>query len=108
MDVSQFYGVGLAFVLGVIAALIGWYLSGEPFSETKFLRTVALATFAALGLSVTGITGTYSTGFLSTLIGLLGSKGLNALKEIPANVKQEMQQVAQAAVDVADKKPPPA
>lgn len=105
MEISHFYGVGLAVVLGVITALIGWYYSGEEFSETKFLRTVAIATFAALGLSVSGITGTYSTGAFATVAGFLGSKGLNALNEVPTTFKNDIQEVAQTAINVAEKQP---
>jgi hypothetical protein len=46
--------------LGVIAALIyaflGYSAQDKPFNWRKFLRTVAIGAFSALGLDVTGLT----------------------------------------------------
>lgn len=106
IDITQYYGVLIAMVAGIFAAIVGWKMSGESFSEMKFLRTVFLGTLVALGLSVTGLTGTYSTASISTIVGLFGSKALNMLNEVPVTVKQDIQTVAQTAVDATQKSQP--
>ncbi len=51
---------GLNVALGVAAALIyaflGYSAQDKPFNWRKFLRTVAIAAFSALGLDLTGVT----------------------------------------------------
>ncbi len=50
----------LNFGLGVCAALIyaflGYSAQEKPFNWKKFLRTIAIGTFSALGLDLTGVT----------------------------------------------------
>jgi hypothetical protein len=50
----------LNFGLGICAALIyaflGYSAQEKPFNLKKFLRTVAIGTFSALGLDLTGVT----------------------------------------------------
>jgi hypothetical protein len=50
----------LNFGLGICAALIyaflGYSAQEKPFNWKKFLRTVAIGTFSALGLDLTGVT----------------------------------------------------
>jgi hypothetical protein len=50
----------LNFGLGVCAALVyaflGYSAQEKPFNWKKFLRTVAIGTFSALGLDLTGVT----------------------------------------------------
>jgi hypothetical protein len=50
----------LNIVLGVAAAIIyaflGYSAQEKPFNWKKFLRTVAIGAFSALGLDVTGLT----------------------------------------------------
>lgn len=51
---------GLNIVLGVLAALIyailGYAAASDEFDWKKFLRTLAIGTFAALGLDMSGMT----------------------------------------------------
>ena len=54
MDISPYYGILFALAMAIFTALLSWKLSGEVFSETKFLRLV-LASFAlALGFNISG------------------------------------------------------
>ena len=50
----------LFIVLGVVAALVyaflGYAAQHEPFNWQKFLRTMAIGTFSALGLDLVGMT----------------------------------------------------
>ncbi len=50
----------LNFGLGICAALVyaflGYSAQGKPFNWKKFLRTIAIGTFSALGLDLTGVT----------------------------------------------------
>jgi hypothetical protein len=107
MDFSSYYGVFVALALAVVVSFIGWKYSGEPFSETKFFRTVLLAVLSALGLSVLSLVGVgdiYSTSSLSPLLGLLGSKGLNYLNEVPTNIKQDISAIVQQVLVELNKK----
>ncbi|GAI09909.1 unnamed protein product [marine sediment metagenome] len=50
----------LNFGLGICAALVyaflGYSAQEKPFNWKKFLRTIAIGTFSALGLDLTGVT----------------------------------------------------
>jgi len=48
--------VGLGVIAALIYAFLGYSASGKVFDWKKFLRTVAIGTFSALGLDLTGIT----------------------------------------------------
>ena len=85
MDISPYYGILFALAMAIFTALLSWKLSGEVFSETKFLRLV-LASFAlALGFNISGtpLANVAVNPFASALTGLLFSKGLNYIKEAP-------------------------
>ena len=75
------------------SALLFWKLSGEVFSETKFLRLV-LASFAlALGFNISGtpLANLAVNPFASALAGLLFSKGLNYIKEVPTQLLSQVE-----------------
>ena len=48
--------VGLGVVAALIYAFLGYAAQHESFDWKKFLRTVAIGTFSALGLDLTGMT----------------------------------------------------
>ena len=48
--------VGLGVVAALLYAFLGYAAQDKPFSWKKFLRTVAIGTFSALGLDFTGMT----------------------------------------------------
>ena len=48
--------VGLGVVAALVYAFLGYSASGKAFDWKKFLRTVAIGAFSALGLDLTGIT----------------------------------------------------
>ena len=48
--------VGLGVVAALIYAFLGYAAQHESFNWKKFLRTVAIGTFSALGLDLTGMT----------------------------------------------------
>jgi hypothetical protein len=48
--------VTLGVVAGIIYAFLGYSAQDKPFNWKKFLRTVAIATFSALGLDLSGMT----------------------------------------------------
>ena len=88
MDISPYYGILFALAMAIFTALLSWKLSGEVFSETKFLRSV-LASFAlALGFNISGtpLSNVAVNPFASALAGLLFSKGLNYIKEVPTQL----------------------
>jgi len=47
--------VGLGVVAALIYAFLGYAAQHEPFNWKKFLRTIAIGTFSALGLDLTGM-----------------------------------------------------
>jgi len=88
MDISPYYGILFALAAAIFTVLVSWKLSGEVFSETKFLRLV-LASFAiALGFNISGtpLANVAVNPFASALAGLLFSKGLNYIKEVPTQL----------------------
>jgi len=48
--------VGLGVIAALIYAFLGYSAQDKPFDWKKFLRTVAIGVFSALGLEVAGIT----------------------------------------------------
>jgi hypothetical protein len=48
--------VTLGVVAGIIYAFLGYSAQDKPFNWKKFLRTVVIATFSALGLDLSGMT----------------------------------------------------
>ncbi len=92
MDISVYYSLIATVITSIIYAVIAWKLSGEAFSETKFLRTVALSFAMALGFSVTGtpLSSIYVSPFASTLVGVIGSKYLNSIKEVVAPIAKDL------------------
>jgi hypothetical protein len=48
--------VGLGVVAALIYAFLGYSAQDKPFNWKKFLRTVAIGAFSALGLDLAGIT----------------------------------------------------
>ena len=99
-DISTYQSILASILASVAYSLIAWKLSGETFSETKFLRTTALSTLMALGFSVTGtpLGNVYVSPFAATLVSALGSKYLNTLS--PATI-QETQPIVDAALKIA-------
>jgi hypothetical protein len=81
------------------------------FSETKFLRLV-LASFAlALGFNISGtpLADVAVNPFASALAGLLFSKGLNYIKEVPTQLLSEIGDiVTEAAKQIPATDPTPA
>ena len=81
------------------------------FSETKFLRLV-LASFAlALGFNISGtpLANVAVNPFASALAGLLFSKGLNYIKEVPTQLLSQIEGiVTEAAKQVPASDPTPA
>lgn len=52
MDLELLWLVIAAFVGGILAALLGWHKSGEPFHPLKFLASVLRALLAAFVAAV--------------------------------------------------------
>jgi hypothetical protein len=81
------------------------------FSETKFLRLV-LASFAlALGFNISGtpLANVAVNPFASALAGLLFSKGLNYIKEVPTQQLSQIESVVkEAAKQIPASDPTPA
>jgi len=48
--------IGLGVCAALLYAFLGYSAQGMSFSWKKFLRTVAIGTFSALGLDLTGVT----------------------------------------------------
>jgi len=48
--------VGLGIAAALIYALLGYSAQDKPFNWHKFLRTIAIGAFSALGLDIAGIT----------------------------------------------------
>jgi hypothetical protein len=48
--------VGLGVAAAIIYAFLGYSAQDKPFSLKKFLRTVTIGAFSALGLDVAGVT----------------------------------------------------
>jgi hypothetical protein len=105
MDISPYYGILFALAAAIFTALVSWKLSGEVFSETKFLRLV-LASFAiALGFNISGtpLANVAVNPFASALTGLLFSKGLNYIKEVPTQLLTQIDGiVTEAAKQMPD------
>ena len=95
----------------IFTALLSWKLSGEVFSETKFLRLV-LASFAlALGFNISGtpLANVAVNPFASALAGLLFSKGLNYIKEVPTQLLSQIEGiVTEASKQIPSFDPTPA
>ena len=110
MDISPYYGILFALAAAIFTALLSWKLSGEVFSETKFLRLV-LASFAlALGFNLSGtpLANVAVNPFASALAGLLFSKGLNYIKEVPTQLLSQIGDiVTEAAKQVPESGPAP-
>ena len=99
MDISPYYGILFALAMAIFTALLSWKLSGEVFSETKFLRLV-LASFAlALGFNISGtpLANVAVNPFASALAGLLFSKGLNYIKEVPTQLLAQIEGIVTEA-----------
>ena len=85
--------------MAIFTALISWKLSGEVFSETKFLRLV-LASFAlasGFNLSGTPLANVAVNPFASALTGLLFSKALNYIKESPTQLLTQIENIVTEA-----------
>ena len=110
MDISPYYGILFAIAMAIFTALLSWKLSGEVFSETKFLRLV-LASFAlALGFNISGtpLANVAVNPFASALAGLLFSKGLNYIKEVPTQLLTQIGDIVnEAAKQVPASDPAP-
>ncbi len=78
-DFEPYVSLLFSIVTAVVYAVIAWKISGESYSQTKFLRTVALAFIVALGISVSGtpLNNVYASPFASTLTAALMSKFIN-------------------------------
>lgn len=50
------FHIALGITAGIIYAVLGYSAQDKPFYWKKFLRTVAIATFSALGLDMAGMT----------------------------------------------------
>ena len=50
------FHIALGITAGIIYAVLGYSAQDKPFDWKKFLRTVAIATFSALGLDMAGMT----------------------------------------------------
>ncbi|HVP92876.1 MAG TPA: hypothetical protein VMS94_03945 [Acidobacteriota bacterium] len=50
------FNVGLGICASLVYAFLGYVTQDKPFSWKKFLRTVAIGAFSALGLDVAGMT----------------------------------------------------
>ncbi|MEM2995576.1 MAG: hypothetical protein QXI91_06160 [Candidatus Bathyarchaeia archaeon] len=48
--------IGLGVCAALIYAFLGYASQDKPFNWRKFLRTVAISVFSALGLDITGLT----------------------------------------------------
>ncbi|MEM3090524.1 MAG: hypothetical protein QXW17_02045 [Candidatus Bathyarchaeia archaeon] len=48
--------IGLGIAAALVYAFLGFSAQDKPFDWRKFLRTVAIATFSALGLDLAGMT----------------------------------------------------
>jgi hypothetical protein len=48
--------IGLGVCAALVYAFLGYAAQDEPFSWKKFLRTLAIGTFSALGLDMAGMT----------------------------------------------------
>ena len=48
--------LGLGVCAALVYAFLGYSAQEKPFNWKKFLRTVAIGTFSALGLDLTGVT----------------------------------------------------
>jgi len=48
--------IGLGVCAALVYAFLGYAAQDKPFSWKKFLRTVAIGTFSALGLDMAGMT----------------------------------------------------
>ena len=67
-----------AFLGGVVAALLGWLESGEPFSPRKFggsvIRSLIAAAIFAAGYQLSG-----SVGMIDLLYAFLGGAGVDVI-----------------------------
>ncbi|MEM0095906.1 MAG: hypothetical protein QW660_04655 [Candidatus Bathyarchaeia archaeon] len=50
------FHIALGITAGIIYAVLGYSAQDKTFDWKKFLRTVAIATFSALGLDMAGMT----------------------------------------------------
>ncbi|MEM2971120.1 MAG: hypothetical protein QW270_01670 [Candidatus Bathyarchaeia archaeon] len=48
--------IGLGVCAALLYAFLGYASQDKPFNLRKFLRTIAIGTFSALGLDITGLT----------------------------------------------------
>ncbi len=69
---------GCAFLGGIVAAILGWIDSGEPFVTRKFLSSVIRALFAGF---VFGVTYTFvdSSGIMDFVFAFLSGAGIDAI-----------------------------
>ncbi len=99
MDISPYYGILFALATAIFTALLSWKLSGEVFSETKFLRLVLASFTLALGFNISGtpLANSAVNPFASALAGLLFSKGLNYIKETPTQLLSQLEPIVTEA-----------
>jgi hypothetical protein len=78
-DFEPYVSLLFSIVAVVVYSVIAWKISGESYSEAKFLRTIALAFFVALGFNISGtpLDSVYVSPFASTLTSALMSKFIN-------------------------------
>jgi hypothetical protein len=56
--------LGLGVCAALVYAFLGYSAQEKPFNWKKFLRTIAIGTFSALGLDLTGVTFDVYTGLV--------------------------------------------
>ena len=114
-DFGPYSSLAVSLVTAVVYALLAWKISGEVFSEAKFLRTVSLAFLMALGFSVSGtpLDSIYVSPFASTLVGVIISKFINSqtptdrasmLQQASTQPQQQQSQSTPAASEMPDGK----
>lgn len=79
-DYGPYVSLIVSLATAVLYAVLAWKISGEQFSEQKFLRTVTISFLMALGFSVSGtpLDSIYVSPFASTLVGVIISKFINS------------------------------
>ena len=77
--------VGLGVVAALIYAFLGYAAQHESFDWKRFLRTVAIGTFSALGLDLAGMTFDVYTALVGpTAITVFLQKLVDTAKPIPS------------------------
>jgi len=76
--------IGLGVIAALIYAFLGYAAQHEPFNWKKFLRTVTIGTFSALGLDLTGMSfDVYSALVGPTAVTVWAQKLIDTAKPAP-------------------------